>query len=242
MREMLVPIGELHSVVGTRLHVQYLQEQRNVLRVANSEKRIRPKMAPQQGKRDNVVLLILLVASLSLNVYLGVKVKEFEGQPLNAPSSSQLPIGIPIPPLSLTNMQGEKETVTFAGSEKPTVIYVFKPLCSWCDRNLANIKALALSQAQSHRFIGISLSNELLREYVEVHKLNFPVYTDLPPKLARTLGLGSTPHTLIVSTDGKLTSNWIGAYGGPLEKQVQDYFNVVLPGVAAEGRIAQTPP
>jgi hypothetical protein len=49
-----------------------------------------------------------------------------------------------------------------------------------------------------------------------------------------SLGLGSTPQTIVISSQGKIEKNWIGAYGDDTKKEVEDYFGVVLPGLTDE--------
>jgi hypothetical protein len=38
-----------------------------------------------------------------------------------------------------------------------------------------------------------------------------------------------TISTIIVSSDGKIEQNWLGAYVGKVKNEVQDYFKVALP-------------
>jgi hypothetical protein len=47
-------------------------------------------------------------------------------------------------------------------------------------------------------------------------------------------GLGSTPQTIIVSLDGKILQNWVGAYTGDRRAEVERFFGVSLPGLTAK--------
>lgn len=47
-------------------------------------------------------------------------------------------------------------------------------------------------------------------------------------------GLGSTPQIIIVSPDGKVLQNWVGAYTGVEQAEVEKFFGVTLPRLTAE--------
>ena len=47
------------------------------------------------------------------------------------------------------------------------------------------------------------------------------------------LGLGSTPQTIVIAPDGRVLKNWIGAFGMPVQTQVEEFFDVRLPGLTA---------
>jgi hypothetical protein len=49
--------------------------------------------------------------------------------------------------------------------------------------------------------------------------------------MASAYKLGGTPQTLVVSEDGKVMKNWKGAYMSNIQKEVEDYFHIDLPGI-----------
>ncbi len=63
-----------------------------------------------------------------------------------------------------------------------------------CKRNQANIDKLANTKANDFRFIGLSLAEAGLEEYVEGYHLKFPVYAGLTTETVQSLGLGGTPQ------------------------------------------------
>lgn len=185
-----------------------------------------------KSKKNDIFLLMLLIASLSLNVYLGWKVKR--GTPSDSQNTVKLSPGMTVQPMTAMNLGGKQETISYAEHGKPTVIYVFTPSCSWCDRNNQNIKTIVGLKRESFRFIGLSLADDGLSGYVESHQLTFPVYRSLAPEAIEMLGLGSTPQTIVISPDGRIVKNWIGAFGGGLKPQVEEFFNVQLPGLTPQ--------
>lgn len=44
------------------------------------------------------------------------------------------------------------------------------------------------------------------------------------------LGLGATPQT-VVSREGRVVKNWIGAFGPNSQADVEEFFGVQLPGL-----------
>src|SRR5262249_38825740 len=119
----------------------------------------------------------------------------------------------------------------YDSSNKPTVLYVITPSCIWCRRNQPNIEKIAEAKANDFRFIGLSLAESGLKEYVDEHHLKFPVYTGLTAETVRSLGLGSTPQTIVVSPEGKILKVWTGAYMENLRPEVEAYFGIQLPGI-----------
>ncbi|MEO0250004.1 MAG: redoxin domain-containing protein [candidate division WOR-3 bacterium] len=185
---------------------------------------------------DRLFLLMLLVGSLSFNVFQGWEVRRLKTTLGSQPNSVNLSIGASVPPIAVSRLNDVQETITYSGISSPTVLYVFTPTCKWCDRNMGNIRTLASLRGNSYRFVGLSLSKEGLKEYLDAHKLNFPIYKNPSPESIRLLGLGTTPHTIIVSPEGKVLKNWLGAYSGSLQSEVEVYFGLRLPGlVLTEG-------
>lgn len=184
-----------------------------------------------KSKKNDIFLLVILIASLSLNVYLGWKVKRSTDTPPASQNTVKLSPGMSVQPITAMNLGGKQETISYAEHGKPTVIYVFTPSCTWCDRNNPNINTIVGLKRESFRFIGLSLADDGLSGYVESHDLKFPVYKSLAPESIEMLGLGSTPQTIVISADGRVIKNWVGAFGGGLQPQVEEFFGVQLPGL-----------
>jgi hypothetical protein len=47
----------------------------------------------------------------------------------------------------------------------------------------------------------------------------------------REYKLGGTPQTIVVSPQGQVTRIWSGAFAEDLQREVEDYFSVKLPGI-----------
>ena len=128
------------------------------------------------------------------------------------------------------------EALSYVNTDRPTVLYVFTPPCHWCERNMDNIKELVARKGDEFRFIGISLAKEGLPDYVAKNGLAMPVFTELSDETKKAYGIGSTPHTIVVSPEGKVLQSWTGAYTGDKQKQVEGFFGIQLPGLKTEGK------
>lgn len=191
----------------------------------------RVEFADRSVRRDFIVLLVILSGSLALNVALGRRINTLRSLLPNAVAPVVVPVGTTLPPISAVDLQGAAATISYR-VHLPTVLYVFVPTCHWCERNLENIKFLASARAGQYQFIGLSLNQPELKEYVAGHGITFPVYTRVSPEAIKALRLGGTPQTLVVSPEGRLVKNWLGAYDGDVGSDVEAFFGVRLPGLS----------
>jgi peroxiredoxin len=150
--------------------------------------------------------------------------------------------GTVVQPIAAKRLDGQRpEVISYQSASQPTVLYIFTPPCVWCARNMDNFKALVDKESGEYRFIGLSLSDAGLVEYVRKNELKLPVYSGLSPETLKTYKLGSTPQTMVISPEGKVMQDWTGAYLGEQKSQVEAFFHVNLPGLKElpEGKAAK---
>jgi len=94
-----------------------------------------------------------------------------------------------------------------------------------------NFKTLLREEGGKYRFVALSLSDEGLSEYTEGNNLNLPIYAGLSSQTKKAYQLSGTPQTIVVSPDGRVLENWIGAYVGEQKSQVEKFFHITLPGL-----------
>ena len=179
-----------------------------------------------QGLGRNVIQygqLVIVLASLSTNVLLAVQVRSLKTPA--RPGSGLLQIGQSVPPIIVENSAGRVVSVEPTQAKIPTLLYVLRPTCGWCRRNLANMSAIIQQSAGRYRVVLLSLEPGDFSDYGGRENV-FVVTADT----RRALKLGATPQTLVVSPEGKVLQNWTGAYGGNA-KQVEAALHVVLPGL-----------
>lgn len=178
------------------------------------------------------ILTLLLACSVFINLLLARKVSQLQQFIFEVSSEGRLEIDSRVPPIEARDVDGNPVFINYTGSERPTVLYVFTPQCDWCTRNLANVRTIANHAGERYRFVGLSLSSDQLREYISRNNIDYPVYTELPDSVRSAYMLGGTPQTIIVSAEGRVIKNWMGAYSHGLRQDVEEYFRVRLPGTS----------
>src|SRR5258708_279659 len=181
--------------------------------------------------RRVAVLTIALAVSVTINVILSNKVRGLtQGQTARI-SGRLLKAGETVPSIEAKRSDGKQNVISYQGATRPTVLYVFTPPCTWCARNMDNLKTLADKEDGDYRIIGLSLSEEGLAEYIRKNELKFPVYSGLSRETREAYKLSGTPQTIVISPEGKVLQDWVGAYVGDQKSQVEAFFHVTLPGL-----------
>ena len=171
--------------------------------------------------------IVLMVGGLALAASIGLNVRLYRERS-NAVTPGLRP-GAAVSPFSAKNVaDGRTETVAFDRS-RPTAFYVFSSTCPWCARNVDNVRALARQGEDKYRFVGLSLSDEA----AAATALPFPVYGGLGADTRKAYKLGPIPQMIVVAPDGRVLKTWTGAFSGAVEREIEGYFGVELPGVAA---------
>lgn len=179
------------------------------------------------------ILTILAVTSVSINVRLAKKLREMKDVVAFLNKEDGLVTGTTVPAIRAKDINDNPASISFSGVSSPTILYVFSPSCGWCAGNLANAKHLARTVAGRFRFYGVSLSDERLRDYVAENGIDFPVYAGISEDTRASYKMGATPQTIVVSSDGKILKSWSGAYLPDTAREIEQYFNVHLPGMIA---------
>jgi peroxiredoxin len=191
---------------------------------------------PVQAKRWSIstpqVINIFLVCSVLLNLLLAWKIKSLESSLLSIKAEGVLAVGTLVPSIEARDIDDRPAKITYLANEPPTVLYIFTPPCKWCAHNLENIRTLAEQAKHDYRFIGLSLSSNELRDYVKDNNLGFPVYSGMSHVFSTAYKVGGTPETLVISPEGRVLKNWKGAYMNDVQKEIEQYFKVSLPGIS----------
>jgi len=183
--------------------------------------------------RFRIILILggLLVCSLAINLLLARRVASLKRTIGVIKSESRLALGDTLPAIVAKDPHGRTAILDYSETQLPTVVFTFTPTCGWCTKNVMNMRALVENTGSRYRFVGLSLSSDKLIDYVKENKLQFPIYTDLPILTMREYKLGGTPQTIVVSHEGQVIRFWSGAFAEDLQREVEDYFSVKLPGI-----------
>jgi peroxiredoxin len=175
---------------------------------------------------DHLVLLGLLACSLSLNLYLGFRIRE-SSQGMHAVSfQGGFAKGDVLKSLEIKDLNGQVRTISLVG-EQPTVVYFFRPSCGWCGRNMPSLVSLYSRFGSGFRFVAISLEEAGVKDFVTKHQVEFPAYSALSPNESLSSKVPGVPETILVSRDGVVVERWSGAYIGKTKEQIERYFRLV---------------
>jgi len=183
---------------------------------------------------------VALVVSVALNVVLAHRVRTITHAQSERIAERLLTVGTSVPAIMAKRLDGQEETISYGGVNQSTVLYIFTPPCTWCARNMDNLKTLLDKERGQYRFIGLSLSADALPEYVAKNDLKLPVYSGLSNETKAAYKLSGTPQTIVVSPEGKVLQDWAGAYVGEQKSQVEAFFHVTLPGITAAPKPTDT--
>lgn len=171
-------------------------------------------------------LTIVLTLSLGLNVYLASHATFPKERPTPLKADAKVPESI-----AMEDADGNPVNINFADDTRPTVLYVLSPLCGWCKRNEANMKALYSADSARYRFISVSIKPRNLKQYVADGHEPFPVYLLKSKDIAKQLHVIGTPETIVVSPSARVVHAWEGVYTKSNQAEVEKYFGLKLPGL-----------
>lgn len=181
---------------------------------------------------SHVLLGVLVVVSVSLNVVLARKVRQYQEY---RDASERLPEGTRMPVLRVVDRSGDFQRLGYSNSGAGTVLYFFSRSCGACARNVANLKSLANQIGNRYRLAPVLVGEQDLPGYVTKYRLEFPVYSDMNGAAVWAFKVYATPQTTIVDGKGRVVRNWVGPYGPVIQKEIEDYLGVKLPGMTSPG-------
>lgn len=184
----------------------------------------------QKKVLSDPLLLAFLLASLGLNVFLGIRLYRPAEPAAGTPQRPRLAAGAAVPEIKGITLDGQPYTVSYGVDRRPTVLYVFSETCKWCDQNAKNLATLVRERQKQFRFIGVSLS-PIQSGNSKPDMDGLLVLGGIDATAMRAYGIGGTPHTIVISPDGKVLKQWMGAYAATVERDVEEFFAVELPGL-----------
>jgi peroxiredoxin len=175
-----------------------------------------------------IVVGSVIGCSLVLNVAQAIHNRELVRYAASAFARGHLSVGEHLPPLEASDLQGNKVTIEYSKPSTPTLLYVFRPSCIWCQRNAALANALSRQVSKRYGMIGISIEAAGLEEYMKETQSAFPVFLASPDSIER-YRLQSTPETILIGRDGRVIQSWNGAYTAALHSVIESTLSIHLP-------------
>lgn len=117
------------------------------------------------------------------------------------------------------------------GPGVPVVLYYFSSSCGWCARNWENVEALVKASNGRYRVVALS-SERNLKAFASRQRLTVEVIEGISAASMARYQFSGTPHTVVVDAAGTIAHSWRGAFGARIERQIEDLFDVALPGLS----------
>ena len=167
----------------------------------------------------SVLLLVIVCLQAKYIRDLKADVEEFA-------SRGRVERGIAVPGLDALDLAGKRTLLDYAASRVPTIIYVFRPGCPWCEMNDKAIRSLIGKVSDRYRVVGLSLTGTGLTGFLKAHPLHCPVYHDPSASVVASLQLGTTPETIVASPAGRILASWNGAYMDGTRDPMEKFLSV----------------
>ncbi len=159
-----------------------------------------------------VILHIFLVVLAIQVLYLAKQNRDLQALLTPSPMPA-LEIGEEVAEVPVQEVSGDQQTLSFAGSDMETLLFVFNTTCPACKQNQANWKELYTAVQGRYNVVGVSLHpQEETQAYIEEHQLPFRVV--LPESIEAFAGafkIQAIPQTIHVDREGKVREVKVGA-------------------------------
>jgi thiol-disulfide isomerase/thioredoxin len=146
-------------------------------------------MQAEKMKRWVRVLAVLLVLGAALRTY----------QTRHWPSTH-------LTPLRGVSLTGQTHALP---DQRPVIIHFWATWCGICQAEEKTIEALS-KKARVISVASLSGSDARVRDYVQQHRLSYPVIPDSQGKLAHEFGVYLYPTTLFVTRTGYILTREVG--------------------------------
>jgi len=136
--------------------------------------------------------------------------------------------GTRVPGIDVVSSNGLPTSFGYGANVRQTIMYYFSPQCGWCERNWASVSALERATRGRYRFVAVTTADDRVRQ-MQAGRLPVMTYWGLPQSQRAAYQLGGTPHTVVVSPEGRVLRAWSGAYVRQVKTDLERYFQVRLP-------------
>ena len=135
--------------------------------------------------------------------------------------------GQQVPPFAANTLSGQRQVVNYADRDK-TVLLVFSPQCSACERVLPyweEIKAACVRN--QYQIFGVSLDDgPRTHEFVRSNGLSLEAFVDIEAETKEAYKLFLTPLTIVIDNSGRVERIWPGVFSQETKQEVERYFGI----------------
>jgi peroxiredoxin len=169
----------------------------------------------RSSKLITFVLVVSLVVASGLVVKLSMQQRALLGSIRELTTRARDPyVGLYVPAVTLTSVAGDSVRLGEAPSGKAQVLLVFSTTCRFCRASLPEWKRMVsqLRGPSGVEILGLSVdSEEVTRQYVVEHHLEFSVVSATDAKLIALYRCNVLPQTVVIDEQGHVQYAHLGA-------------------------------
>ncbi len=141
-----------------------------------------------------------------------------------------------IAPTTFPWMNAKQANTTYNMADHTNAVFVLEAFslnCSWCNKNAANVDALATKFKDNDRVqvidLGIDSSDGYFTRWIQTHNPNHPVVKDVGRKVYNALQVeNGIPQVFIVNCRGEREGVVVGYWEDAEKEQVESAINKAL--------------
>ncbi len=164
---------------------------------------MKPPVLKMSGSVWNTLLIGAIVISLLLNYRLW---NELQGNVELLREANTLTVGTSVRPFYAVAPNGNRTTLYYSDSTKPTVLYFFTPDCTECVTLAKTLDQLSGQWSDQYRFVGVSLAHG--NEQNLTPTVEFPVYTNASYQTPFLYRVWTVPALVVVSPMETVMFSW----------------------------------
>lgn len=129
--------------------------------------------------------------------------------------------------LAADTLSGQRRVVDY-GSRPKTVLFVFSPQCSACERTAPYWrKVVEASFRNQYQVFGVSLGDATRsNSFLDSNGLKLETLFDIDPETRAAYKFTLTPLTIVVDSNGRVEKIWPGAFSQQTKPDVEEYFGI----------------
>ncbi|MFY9622455.1 MAG: redoxin domain-containing protein [Pyrinomonadaceae bacterium] len=129
--------------------------------------------------------------------------------------------------LAAKSLSDQRQVVDY-GSRPKTVLFVFSPQCTACERTVPHWrKIIEASVRNQYQVFGVSLGDAVgSSSFLASNGLKLETLIDIDAETRAAYKLSLSPLTIVIDNTGKVEKVWPGAFNRQSKQEVEEYFGI----------------
>lgn len=181
------------------------------------------------GRRLSQGLVLLLIVGLCIaNGLLAKQNRDLKATIARMVKQPEfLKPGQQVLPFAANTLSGQRQVVNYADRAK-TVLLVFTPQCTACERALPYWREIKAACARSqYQIFGVSLDDgPRTSAFLLSNGLSLEAFVDIEAETKEAYKFFLTPLTIVIDNSGRVERIWPGVFSQETKLEVERYFSI----------------